>query len=72
VIGVSVFIVDERVGLTQWGLLGLAGWIFAIRPMETVGKASGRELIQVLTGTAAVHAATGVLLALGLLLARTA
>ncbi len=72
VIGVSAFIVDERVGLTQWGLLGLAGWIFAIRPMETVGRASGRDLIQVLTGTAAVHAATGVLLALGLLLARTA
>ncbi len=72
VAGVSAFIVDERVGLTQWGLLGLVGWIFAIRPMETVGKASGRDLIQVLTGTAAVHAATGVLLALGLLLARTA
>ena len=72
VIGVSAFIVDERVGLTQWGLLGLAGWIFAIRPMETVGRASGRDLIQVLTGTAAVHAATGVLLALGLVLARTA
>ena len=72
VIGVSAFIVDERVGLTQWGLLGLTGWIFAIRPMETVGTASGRDLIQVLTGTAALHAATGVLLALGLFLARMA
>jgi 1,4-dihydroxy-2-naphthoate octaprenyltransferase len=71
VVGVIAFIVDERVGLTQWGLLGLAGWIFAIRPMESVGGASGRDLIQVLTGTAAMHAATGVLLALGLLLART-
>ena len=72
VVGVIAFIIDERVGLTQWGLLGLAGWIFAIRPMETVGRASGRDLIQVLTGTAALHAATGLLLALGLLMARTA
>jgi 1,4-dihydroxy-2-naphthoate octaprenyltransferase len=72
VLGVIVFIVDERAGLTQWGLLGLAGWIPAIRPMETVGEARGAELIPVLVGTAAVHAATGLLLALGLLLARTA
>ena len=71
VVGVVAFIVDERVGLTQWGLLGLAGWIFAIRPMEAVGRARGPDLIQVLTGTAALHAATGLLLALGLLLART-
>jgi 1,4-dihydroxy-2-naphthoate octaprenyltransferase len=72
VLGVIVFIVDERAGLTQWGLLGLAGWIPAIRPMEAVGEARGAELIPVLVGTAAVHAATGLLLALGLLLARTA
>jgi 1,4-dihydroxy-2-naphthoate octaprenyltransferase len=72
VIGVCVFIVDERAGLTQWGLLGLAGWIPAIRPMDAVGEASGADLIPVLTGTAVVHAATGLLLALGLLLARTA
>jgi 1,4-dihydroxy-2-naphthoate octaprenyltransferase len=72
VIGVCVFIVDERAGLTQWGLLGLAGWIPAIRPMAAVAEARGAELIPVLTGTAAVHAATGLLLALGLLLARTA
>jgi len=72
VIGVFVFIVDERAGLTQWGLLGLAGWIPAIRPMDAVGEANGADLITVLTGTAAVHAATGLLLAVGLLLARTA
>ena len=72
VIGVFAFIIDERVGLTQWGLVGLAGWIFAIRPMEAVGRESGPDLIRVLTGTAALHAATGLLLALGLLLARTA
>jgi 1,4-dihydroxy-2-naphthoate octaprenyltransferase len=72
VLGVVAFIVDERIGLTQWGLLGLAGWIPAIRPMEVVGAAEGRELVPVLSGTAAVHATTGVLLALGLVLARTA
>ena len=44
----------------------------AIKPMEAVGTANGRELIPVLSGTAAVHAATGLLLALGLVLARTA
>jgi 1,4-dihydroxy-2-naphthoate octaprenyltransferase len=72
VLGVVAFIVDEGIGLTQWGLLGLAGWIPAIRPMEVVGAAEGRELVPVLSGTAAVHATTGVLLALGLVLARTA
>ena len=71
VLGVCLFIVDERAGLTQWGLLGLAGWIPAIRPMEAVGAAAGPGLIPVLTGTAVVHAATGLLLALGLVLART-
>ncbi len=72
VAGVFTFLVGERVGLSQWGLLGLAGWIDAIRPMEAVGRASGRDLIPVLTGTAAVHAATGLLLTAGLVLARTA
>jgi 1,4-dihydroxy-2-naphthoate polyprenyltransferase len=72
VVGVLAFIVDERIGLSQWGLVGLAGWIPAIRPMEAVGVANGRELVPVLSGTAAVHATTGLLLALGLILARTA
>jgi 1,4-dihydroxy-2-naphthoate polyprenyltransferase len=71
VVGVLVFIADERVGMTQWGLVGLVGWIPAIRPLELVGTAEGVELIPVLTGTALVHAATGLLLAAGLLLART-
>jgi 1,4-dihydroxy-2-naphthoate polyprenyltransferase len=71
VLGVVAFIVDERIGITQWGLLGLAGWIPAIRPMEAVGVATGPELVSVLSGTAVVHAATGLLLALGLVLART-
>jgi 1,4-dihydroxy-2-naphthoate polyprenyltransferase len=72
VLGVLTFILDERIGLTQWGLLGLAGWIPAIRPMEAVGTANGRALVPVLSGTAAVHATSGLLLALGLVLARTA
>jgi 1,4-dihydroxy-2-naphthoate polyprenyltransferase len=71
VLGVVAFIVDERIGLTQWGLLGLAGWIPAIRPMEAVGVATGPELVSVLSGTAMIHAGTGLLLALGLVLART-
>lgn len=70
VVGVIVYIVDERAGLIQWGLVGLVGWVLAIRPMEEVGAATGAALILVLTRTAALHAATGLLLALGLVLAR--
>ena len=72
VVGVFAYLLDERIGLTQWGLLGLVGWVPAIRPMEAVGTATGAELIGVLTGTAAVHATTGALLAVGLVLARAA
>ncbi len=72
VVGVFAYLIDERIGLTQWGLLGLVGWVPAIRPMEAVVTSTGAELILVLTGTAAVHAATGVLLAIGLVLARAA
>jgi 1,4-dihydroxy-2-naphthoate octaprenyltransferase len=72
VVGVFAYLVDERSGLTQWGLLGLVGWVPAIRPMEAVGTSTGAELIEVLTGTAAVHATTGALLAIGLVLARAA
>ena len=72
VLGVAADIVDDRIGLPQWGLLGLVGWILAIRPMELVGTAEGTALVPVLTGTAAVHAATGLLLALGFVLERTA
>ena len=49
-------------------MIGLAAWPLAIRPMERVGTATGRELIPVLTGTAATHAACGLLLAFGLIL----
>jgi len=70
VIGVLTYIADERVGITQWGMLALLAWVPAIRPMEAVGRATGRELVPVLAGTAATHAAFGLLLTLGLVLFR--
>jgi hypothetical protein len=39
--------------------------------LETARIASGRDLIPVLVGTAKLHAATGLLLSLGLVLAHT-
>jgi 1,4-dihydroxy-2-naphthoate polyprenyltransferase len=71
VTGVLAYIVDERVGLTQWALLGLTAWPLAVRPLEAVRTASGLDLVPVLTGTAATHAACGLLLALGLILSHT-
>jgi 1,4-dihydroxy-2-naphthoate polyprenyltransferase len=69
-VGVVVGIVAGRdAGLSQWALLALASWPLCIRPMELVGTAEGRSLIPVLTGTAATHAAFGLLLALGFALA---
>jgi 1,4-dihydroxy-2-naphthoate octaprenyltransferase len=71
-IGVLVFIADESAGITQWSLFALLAWVPAIRPMSDVGKATGRDLIPVLVGTASTHAAFGLLLALGLALSRAA
>ena len=68
VIGVVAFIADESIGMTQWSLLGLIAWPLAIRPFERIRKATGRDLIPVLTGTAALHATCGLSLALGLAL----
>ena len=68
VIGVVVFIVDESAGMTQWGLFGLIAWPLAIRPLERIRAATGLDLVSVLTGTAALHAACGLSLALGLAL----
>ena len=68
VLGVLVDLAVEGAGLPQWALFGLGAWVLAIRPMETVGSASGRELVPVLSGTAATHAACGLLIALGLAL----
>jgi 1,4-dihydroxy-2-naphthoate polyprenyltransferase len=68
-VGVSI---APGAGLSQWGLLALASWPLAIRPMELVGTSEGRSLIPVLTGTAATHACFGLLLALGLFLEHAA
>jgi len=71
VLGFLVYLVWPDAGLVQWGLFGLAAWPLAIKPLEASRTAAGRELIPVLVGTASVHAATGLLLALGLVLAQT-
>jgi 1,4-dihydroxy-2-naphthoate octaprenyltransferase len=72
VAGVLVGLADEALGLPQWALFGLGAWVLAIRPMEAAGSAVGRDLIPVLTGTAATHAAFGLLTALGLALGHAA
>lgn len=71
IVGVIAGLVHEAVGLTQWGLFGLTAWPLAIRPLEVVRTATGRDLIPVLVGTAATHAACGLLMATGLFLSWT-
>ena len=71
VAGVLAHLLNDSVGLTQWGLVGLAAWPLAIQPLEAARIASGRDLIPVLIGTAKLHAATGLLLSLGLVLSHT-
>ena len=66
VAGTLVGIADARLGLPMWALLALASWPLAIRPMEVVGAAEGRDLIPVLVGTSLLTLVFGVLLALGL------
>lgn len=66
VAGALVGIADERFGLPMWSLLALASWPLAIRPMEAVGTAEGRDLIPVLVGTTLLTLVFGLLLALGL------
>jgi 1,4-dihydroxy-2-naphthoate polyprenyltransferase len=71
VAGVLAHLLDDSVGLTQWGLVGLAAWPLAIQPLEAARIATGPDLIPVLVGTAKLHAATGLLLSLGLVLSHT-
>jgi 1,4-dihydroxy-2-naphthoate octaprenyltransferase len=66
IVGALVGIADEGAGLPMWSLLALAAWVLAIRPMELIGTAEGRELIPVLVGTVLLTTAFGGLLALGL------
>jgi 1,4-dihydroxy-2-naphthoate polyprenyltransferase len=69
--GVLAHLLNDTVGLTQWGLVGLAAWPLSIRPLEVVRIASGPALIPVLVDTAKLHAATGLLLCIGLVLSHT-
>jgi 1,4-dihydroxy-2-naphthoate octaprenyltransferase len=71
VLGWIVNVVDDPRGMTPWGLFGLVAWVPAIRPMELVGTARGRDLIPVLVDTAFTHAVCGAALALGLWLSHT-
>jgi 1,4-dihydroxy-2-naphthoate polyprenyltransferase len=70
-VGVVVDLVDEAVGITQWALVALVAWPLAVKPMDAIGSATGRDLIPVLVGTAALETGFGAALALGLLLERT-
>jgi 1,4-dihydroxy-2-naphthoate octaprenyltransferase len=68
-VAVLVEMARDGGGLSQWSLLALASWVFAIHPMEGVGSAEGRDLIAVLTSTVLLTVAFGALLALGLWIA---
>jgi len=70
-LGAVVHVWWPEVGLSPWALPGLAAWFLAIRPLELIGRAVGRELVPALIGTATVHAACGILMAAGLVLERT-
>jgi 1,4-dihydroxy-2-naphthoate octaprenyltransferase len=52
--------------MDAWALLALGAVIVAVMPLRIVGRASGRELVAVLVGTALVQSVFGGLLALGL------
>jgi 1,4-dihydroxy-2-naphthoate octaprenyltransferase len=69
--GALVYLLSHSAGMTPWGLVGLAGWFLAIRPIEASRAATGPALVPVLIGTAKLHAVTGALIALGLVLATT-
>lgn len=68
-LGAIVGMADERYGMSPWALLALATWPVAIRPMEVIGNAEGRDLIPVLVGTSFLQATFGGMLAIGLWIA---
>jgi 1,4-dihydroxy-2-naphthoate polyprenyltransferase len=69
--GALVYLLSHSAGMTPWGLVGLAGWFLAITPIEASRAATGPALVPVLIATAKLHAVTGALIALGLVLATT-
>ena len=71
-LGVLVRVADDRYGLPPWALLAMVSLPVAVRPIQIVGRAEGRELIPVLSGTALLDAALGTGLAIGLWVAGAA
>jgi 1,4-dihydroxy-2-naphthoate octaprenyltransferase len=65
-LGAAVSVVDRAVGLSTWSVLALGSFVVALRPIRIVARASGRELVVALAGTALLQAVFGALLALGL------
>jgi 1,4-dihydroxy-2-naphthoate octaprenyltransferase len=65
-LGVAARWVDAGVAMTPWALLALAAWVVALRPFTLAGRATGRELIDVLVGTGLTQVVFGASLALGL------
>jgi hypothetical protein len=65
-LGVAVGLLDERYGLPAWALLAATSAVVAAGPMRLVGRAEGRELIPVLSGTALLDVVLGAGLAIGL------
>ena len=64
-----VDIAVEGAGLPQWALIGLAAWVLAIRPMERVGSATGRDADPGAHRHGRDACGLGLLTALGLVLA---
>ncbi len=58
-------------GLPAWALVALASFPLALRPLLAIGTAAGRSLVPVLVATSLLDLAFGVLLTVGLWVART-
>ena len=69
-LGVIAEAIDEGIGITPWALLALGASIVAVQPLVLVVHAKGRALTDVLVRTAALQAAFGALLAVGLWVGR--
>lgn len=65
-VGVFVGFARPDLGTEQWSLVALPAWVFAIRPMERVATAEGRDLVPVLVATSLTQLVFGALLAIGL------